>query len=249
MEEFIYDVLNQDRWWWTVGRRSLIRALIGRHVGSENQLKVLDIGCGTGTNLEVLRDYGTVHGMDVSPLALSYCHDRGIDRICRGDAAHLPFQDNSFDVIIGVDVLEHLEDDGAALREIHRVCKPEALLIAVVPAFQSLWSQRDEQHHHKRRYRIRQLRKRMTRAGFAVRRMTYANLLLPLPLFLLAKLERLTGRRLNRNASFGLLPWPINRPLGWMMQLEAAWLRYADLPFGSSIACVAETPRGAQRNS
>ena len=135
MEEFIYDVLNQDRWWWTVGRRSLVRSLTRRHVGSRKHLKVLDIGCGTGTNLATLRDYGTVYGMDVSLRALSYCHDRGIERICRGDAAHLPFQDNSFDVVIGVDVLEHIEDDGGALREIHRVCKPGALLIAVVPAF------------------------------------------------------------------------------------------------------------------
>ena len=248
MEEFIYDVLNQDRWWWTVGRRSLVRSLTRHHVGSANQLKVLDIGCGTGTNLEVLRDYGTVYGMDVSPLALSYCHGRGIDRICRGDAAHLPFQDSSFDGVIGVDVLEHLEDDSAALREIHRVCRPGALLIAVVPAFPSLWSHRDDQHHHKRRYRIRQLRDRMTRGGFAVKRMTYVNLPLLLPLFLLAQLERITGGRPNRNASFGLLPMPVNRPLGWAMQLEAAWLRYADLPFGSSIACVAETPRRPQRS-
>ena len=163
--------------------------------------------------------------------------------VSRGDATHLPFQDNSFDVVVGVDVLEHLEDDGAALREINRVCRPGALLIAVVPALQSLWSHRDEQHHHKRRYRILQLRDRMIRAGFAVRRITYVNILLLLPLFLLAKLNQLTQRRPNRNASFGLLPWLLNRPLGWMMQLEAAWLRYAGLPFGSSIVCVAETTR------
>ena len=231
-----------------MGRRSLVRSLTRRHVGSENQLKVLDIGCGTGTNLEVLRNYGTVYGMDVSPLALSYCRDRGIGRICRGDATHLPFQDNSFDVVVGVDVLEHLEDDNAALREIHRVCRPGALLIPVVPAFQSLWSHRDDQHHHKRRYRIRQLRERMIRAGFVIRRITYVNILLLLPLFLLAKLERLTGVRSDRNASFGLLPTPLNRSLGWAMELEAAWLRYADLPFGSSIACVAETPGSTQRS-
>ena len=247
MEEFIYDVLNQDRWWWTVGRRSLVSSLVRRHVGSENQLKVLDIGCGTGTNLEVLRNYGTVYGMDVSPLALSYCHGRGIDRICRGDATHLPFQDNSFDVVVGVDVLEHLEDDNAALREINRVCRPGALLIAVVPALQSLWSHRDEQHHHKRRYRIRQLRERMIRAGFAVRRITYVNILLLLPLFLLAKLNQLTQRRPNRSTSFALMPAPLNRALGWAMELEGVWLGHADLPFGSSIACVAETPRGARR--
>ena len=241
MEEFIYDVLNQDRWWWTVGRRSLVRSLTRRHVGSENQLKLLDIGCGTGTNLETLQDYGTVHGMDVSPIALSHCRDRGIDRICRGDAAHLPFRDNLFDIVIGVDVLEHLEDDDAALREIHRVCRPRAILIAIVPAFRFLWSHRDEQHHHKRRYRIRQLRERMTRGGFTVNRMTYVNLFLLPPLFLLARLERLTPRRLNRNASFGLLPALLNRPLGWLMQLEAAWLRYADLPIGTSVACVAKS--------
>lgn len=226
-----------------MGRRSLVRSLTRRHIGSASQLKVLDIGCGTGTNLEVLRDYGTVHSMDVSPIALSYCRDRGIDRICRGDATHLPFQDNSFDVVIGVDVLEHLEDDGAALREIHRVCRPKALLIAVVPAFPSLWSQRDDQHHHKRRYRIPQLKERMIMGGFTIKRITYVNSLLLPPLFLLTRLERLTRRRPHRNATFGLLPWPINSLLGWLMQLEAAWLRYADLPVGSSIACVAETSK------
>ena len=243
MEEFVYDVLNDDSWWWSRGRRALIKALVGRYAGNGNGnrlTRILDIGCGTGTTMKELEAYApTVCGLDISPAALRYCSQRGISSVSLGDASVLPFRDGQFDVVISVDLLEHMEDDVGALREMHRVAKPGGVVIATVPAFQQLWSRRDEQLHHKRRYTKELLQRKVAGAGFGVQRATYINLPLLLPLFLLVQAGRLFSRRPIRSMDHVLVPRPVNEVLSWVVEGEARWLARADLPIGVSIACVA----------
>src|SRR3990170_5193646 len=156
MEKELYGLYHreEDSWWWGVGRRTLIASLWKRYGNGNGRPSFLEIGCGAGGLLKELSTVGTAYGLDVEAEAMKYCRERGLDALCLGDAAALPYRDNSFDAVVCVDVLEHLDDDGAALADIFRVCKPGGRLLATVPAFQFLWSRRDEQLHHKRRYTL-----------------------------------------------------------------------------------------------
>lgn len=247
MEEQVYPVFNLDGWWWSRGRRALIRALMARYADGVQERKVLEIGCGTGAMIKELEPLAaSVCGLDISPAALRYCRQRGIDSVCVADAACLPYQGSRFDLIIGIDVLEHVDDDAAALREIYRVCRPGGLLILTVPAFQFLWSRRDEQNHHKRRYTLSQFRDRVLEAGFIVNRASYINMPLLLPLFLLVKVGHLLRRSPSMKMDFVLVPPPVNALLSAVVEREASWLRRADLPIGTSIMCVALRPADAK---
>ena len=141
---------------------------------------VLDIGTGTGTNLKMLRDlgYAEVSGLDRSPAAIAYCESRGLGAVRQGDVCALPFEADSFDLVLATDVIEHVDDDGQALQEIHRVLAPGGRAIITVPAFQSLWGKQDELSHHRRRYRKRQLLRLIDKSGLVTTRSYYFNFIL-----------------------------------------------------------------------
>src|SRR5437588_5414835 len=134
----------EDSYWWFVGRHDLVLTTLRNRFGArpERKLTILDIGCGTGAMSRKLQDgeWGDVVSADFSPLALSFSKRRGLCRLCASDAMRLPFRDNSFDLIVALDILEHVSDDAAALKEFHRVLKPGGTIVATVPAYQSLWS-------------------------------------------------------------------------------------------------------------
>jgi SAM-dependent methyltransferase len=154
----------------------------------------------------------------------------------------LPYGDNTFDGVIGVDLLEHLDDDEGALREILRCCRPGGRLVATVPAFRFLWSRRDVQLHHRRRYTRPQFTATVAQAGFRVLKSTYVSLLLFLPLLVMVGVGGLTKGGPNLKLDYALLPGAINRALSWAVRIEARLLAHASLPLGASIACVAVKP-------
>lgn len=243
MDEFVYDVFNEERWWWSVGRRALVNKLWKKY-GNGSQAPVsLDIGCGAGTTLKELEKAGRGYGIDVSPNALKYCLQRGIDSVCMADASRLPYRSERFDLVICIDVLEHVEDDVETLREMLRVARPGGAIIFTAPAIQLLWSRRDEQCHHLRRYGLSEVKEKATEAGLQILRATYINLPLLVPLFLLVKVGHLLRRNPSRKMDYVLVPPLINRVLGWVVRAEARWLSRLDLPLGTSIACVAIKPQ------
>jgi len=155
----------------------------------------------------------------------------------------LPYRSAQFDGVICVDVLEHLEDDRAGLADIYRVLKPGGRLLATVPAFQSLWSRRDVQLHHKRRYTLAELRERVAAAGFRTLKISYINLTVFFPLWLMVKTGRLSAKEDAKvSVDFALLPGPVNRVLAGVAALESKVTSRVDLPVGSSIVCVAARP-------
>ena len=137
MQQHTYAIMRrvEESHWWFFGRRQIIRSFLvrlfrdlktsGKEEGSP--LKILDVGCGTGANLEMLSEFGVAEGVDVSPEALSFCQARGLDKVKLGAAEALPYDDNSFDLATGLDVVEHLDDDLAGLKEMRRVpVRPDA---------------------------------------------------------------------------------------------------------------------------
>jgi SAM-dependent methyltransferase len=237
----------EENHWWFVGKRKILKALLARDPGLG---PLLDLGCGTGG---ILRDWMSRRpcvGTDRSQLALRICRRRGFEKLVRSDLNNLPFSEGSFDTILLLDVIEHLEDDVAFLREASALTAPGGRIVIAVPAFQFLWSQHDETFEHRRRYSARQLEAVLAAAGLVCERCTYTNTLL----FPLAAIWRLLSYRLGLGrfapeTDFWGLPVWLNALLGRIYDLEAWFLRRFDLPVGLSLVCIAgcaESERSAE---
>jgi ubiquinone/menaquinone biosynthesis C-methylase UbiE len=151
-------------------------------------------------------------------------------------ATELPFADNTFDLITALDVIEHLDDDVAGLKEIRRTLKLGAPAVIYVPAFMALWGPNDDQSGHKRRYRLPELQAAAEKAGLKVERISYSNFAMFLPIWLGRKVLNLLGRtEASENKINHRL---INKLMAWMFASEANWLRRHRLPFGVSVVCV-----------
>jgi SAM-dependent methyltransferase len=226
--------------WWFRGRRRILERLLAR-LDLPPGARVLDLGCGTGANGPVLAAGGRfVVGAERSalPLALAGTGDRGHAVRVRADALALPFGARSFDLVVALDVLEHIDDDQGAARELYRVTRPGGALVVFVPALQLLWGLQDEVSHHRRRYGARALRHIVGEAGYQVERVTFFNSLLFAPVLaarLAMRLYRPPGL-----ASESQLGGPMtNALLGGIFALEAPLLERMDFPLGVSLACVA----------
>jgi SAM-dependent methyltransferase len=179
--------------------------------------------------------------VDFSPLALEYCERRGLTDLLQGRAEALPIDDESVDVIVATDILEHLDDDMAALAEFRRTLKPGGHAVITVPAYQWLWSEHDEALMHKRRYVSKLLRRRIEQAGLRPVRLTYAlSFLFPLALARLQKRKPVAGR--SPEALLKPVPRAINTALIQFQRLETALLRRVRLPWGLSVLAVIQKP-------
>jgi SAM-dependent methyltransferase len=240
MDECLYGVYHQveDTWWWSEGRRALVTGLWRKYRNTKERPRILEIGCGTGGLLKELSGWSVAYGLDISPEAAKFCLERDLDRVSLGDITSLPFKDKQFDAVVCVDVLEHVDDDGQALREVRRICKPGGRLIATVPAFQFLWSRRDVQLHHKRRYTLGQFKRRVRGEGFKILKASYVNFPLFVPLLVMVKLGMLR-KGASLKVDYALVPGPINRLLSMIFRMESQLVTSTDIPLGTSIACVA----------
>ena len=228
--------------WWFVGRRRILTSFVERILsGLEGkQPQILDIGCGTGANLEMLSEFGAAEGVDVAPEALRFCRSRGLKSVKEARAEQLPYSDSSFDLVTGLDVVEHLDDDVAALKEMYRVLRPGGHALIFVPAFMFLWGVQDDISSHRRRYTMSELRDVVRRAGFSIERTSYANITFFFPILLGRVLMRLTGFRPDSENNLTLSS--LNGFLGRVFGAEASFLRYVNFPFGVSAICVARRP-------
>lgn len=245
MQQHTYSIMYrvEGEHWWFVGRRRILESFVQR---ISQDLKrdlnvtrphILDVGCGTGANLEMLSQFGDAEGVDVSHDALAFCRERGLKNVRHGEAEKLPYEDETFDLVTALDVVEHLDDDLAGLREMQRVLKPGGRALFFVPAFKFLWGVQDDISHHRRRYRIPELRRVVKEAGFEVERTTYANITFFAPILLGRALMKVT--RLRPASENNINVSALNGVLGRVLGAESAILRRLNFPFGVSALCVA----------
>jgi len=242
----------EDRHWWFVGRRRIVLTVLAEclNSGSDEEAaaapkrRILDLGCGTGTMLAHLRQFGDAEGVDADERAVAFCHARGEDRVRRLETERLPFADSAFDLVTALDVLEHIEDDRAALREVHRVLKPGGVLLATVPAYRWMWGAQDEISHHFRRYDAPGLSGRIGESGLELDRISHFNSILFPPIALVRLARRVRPARGEVRSDFELTQdgGTMNRLLAKVFSSEARWLRRRSLPFGVSILAVARRP-------
>ena len=241
MKEHTYPIMfriEQSHWWYT-GRRKILADFVEaicRQV-TDRRPRILDVGCGTGANLLMLSNYGDAEGVDVSEDALAFCRERGLEKVQLGAGEELPYEDGTFDLVTAFDVVEHMDDDLAGLREMRRVLRPGGRVLLFVPTFMFLWGLQDDVSNHRRRYRLPELRRVLEQAGFEIERTTYANITFFLPILLVRKLMRLTGIKTETENSINVSA--LNGVLGRVFGAESWLLKRMNLPFGVSGLCVA----------
>ncbi len=236
----------EDSYWWYVGRHCLVESILRSRFGAPNPLSIsertiLDVGCGTGAMSARLTKWGRVVSADFSPLALHFTQRRGLTSMVRADAMKLPLATGQFDVLIAMDMLEHLPDDAAALSEFYRVLKPGGTMIATVPAYPHLWSDHDVAAMHFRRYLRPELLSRVRAAGFRVEKISHTmTTLYPI----VALQRRLSARKPIKShyshTSIPLFPAPVNFGLKKLLAVENSVARRVNLPFGVTLLTIAK---------
>jgi SAM-dependent methyltransferase len=231
----------EDDYWWFVSRRELVDALI-HHLCLPVNPVIVDVGCGTGATAALLCKHGSVIGVDVSPLALTWCRKRGLHNLLLAAAERLPIATGSVDVIVATDLLEHLDDDVAVLHEFYRALKPGGYVVVTVPAYRILWSEHDLALMHRRRYVASVLAQRCRAAGFEIVRLTYALFFL-FPLALVMRFfKRNPPPGKQPEAQLPPLPLWLNRLLIRFQRIETALLARLRFPWGVSVVAVLRKP-------
>lgn len=244
MERVIYERLREletTHWWFAV-RRKLIAQVVKDSALPANA-RILEAGCGTGGNIDLLRRFGAVQAMEPDDVSRSYVketHDLQVDAGSLPDG--LPYAPASFDLVCAFDVIEHVDDDRASVRKLGELLSDDGVFVATVPAYQWMWSRHDELHHHKRRYTRREFVNVLEDAGLRVVKATYFNaVLLPVAVGV-----RMTKRALGMKGEDDRMPPPwLNKVLTGLFGAELSWLRRGTLPAGLSILVVARRSAAA----
>jgi len=246
VDKTLYDNIFQVEatHWWYLARRKIIFDWVERTMTTYKNPQILDIGCGTGFNIVYLNQlgYNKVVGLDFSPDALEYCRSRQLNVLICGNAENLPISQRCYDLILVLDIIEHLKDDRRALSEIFRALKPDGTLIIFVPAFQFLWSFQDEISHHQRRYNAMELKEKILHAGFKLMKLSYVNSILFPVVWLGRVILRVFPKYFNITSESQMNPSWMNGILYRIFLTELPLLRFMNFPFGVSILCVCKKP-------
>jgi SAM-dependent methyltransferase len=239
MERVVYQQMAEldDRHWWYCARRKIIADLIRREARLPPNPQILEIGCGTGHNLAMLSGFGHVEGLELDEEARTISQERLGRSIMSSPLPELAgVPECHYDLIGAFDVIEHIDDDQAALASIATRLKPDARFIMTVPAHQWMWSAHDAVNHHKRRYSRRSLKALIEGSPMKLEKLGYFNSLL----FPLAVAERAASRlRGKENADVKLPPAPLNMALEKVFAAERYLAGRLPLPPGLSLFAVA----------
>ena len=238
MDRIVFDrmaALDQTHWWY-VARRAILADLIARRIQPPKDAHILEIGCGTGHNFPVLSRFGVVDALEVDDAARAIASERLGRPVASAPLPELPgIADSSYDLIALLDVLEHIEEDLAALSSIRAKLRPGGRILLTVPANEWMWSAHDSVHHHYRRYNRATLGKVAAAAGLRVNMMSHFNSLL----FPLAAAARIAGKLTGRQeADDAQPPAPLNALFKGVFGLERHLVGRVPLPAGVSLVAV-----------
>lgn len=227
----------QKKHWWFVTKKEIVLDTIDRYLSRKADIKVLDIGCGSGLMLNALEAVGQTFGMDMSDEAINFSREIFDGQVEKGLLPdQIPYNENFFDLITALDVIEHVDQDVESLRAMRSRLVSGGKAVITVPAYMFLWSAFDEMNEHKRRYTLTELNTKLVQAGFAVEKISYYNTLL----FPVVWAVRMLNNILKRNGASDVdMPSaPLNFVLKNIFNMERYLLRILNLPFGVSILAV-----------
>ncbi len=237
---------TETKSFWFVVRNQVICQTIKRYLALPAE--IIEIGCGTGHVASAIQNLGyIVDCADLFPDALSFCQARNAGR----SFFQLNIEEKVFveeyDAVCAFDVIEHIENDGLALNNMHHLLKEGGYAFITVPACHSLWSTGDVFMEHKRRYTHNELREKVEQSGFKVCRMTYFNTILFPLVYIVRNISNNpsisnSSEKAVSNRYFSLLKpnWILNTLLYTIFRIEPFFLRYLNFPIGGSLLCVAK---------
>lgn len=232
--------LQGDHWWFRARREILATIIAGLELPAP--ARILEAGCGSGGNIALLQRFGQVSAFDMDEEAAGYCRaDTGVPCQVGSLPDNNPFEGvGDFDLVVALDVVEHIEDDQASFSALASCLGKDGKLLVTVPAYQWLFSGHDRIHHHKRRYLRRDLADKIRGAGLNVVRSGYFNSFLFPPIALVRIASKMLGRE---SASDMEMPGPVENALFYrIFGAEKNVLRHVGFPFGTSIFLVASRP-------
>ena len=239
MDRIVYDRMaaHDSTHWWYRARRDILSDYLTRYGELPKNARILEIGCGTGHNLPMLSGFGTVEAIEIDPDARAIAADRLGRPVGDQPLPTLPgVERGAYDLVAVLDVVEHIEDDVAALAAMKTLLKPGGKILIAVPAHQWLWSAHDVVNHHHRRYSKATLAQAIEAAGLKPARLTYFNSLL----FPLAAAARIAGRLTGRDDSDDSPPAkPLNALFERIFRLERYAVGRLPMPPGVSIVTLA----------
>ena len=249
MDRSVYDNMAKldEQHWWYVARRDVLDRLIRRRLALPEGARILEIGCGTGHNLPMLRQFGEVDAIEIDEAA----RDLASQRLGKPVMAHpLPslegVADGTYDLVAILDVLEHIEEDRDALLGIKRKLKPGGRILITVPAHPWMWSAHDVVNHHKRRYTRRTLKAVIAAAGLRLDMLRWFNSLL----FPAAAGARLAGRLFGKEGGDDTLPpKQVNFLFGKIFALERHAIGRWPMTPGVSLAAIVSVPERSPSTS
>lgn len=229
-------------YWWHSGKWYLIKRLIWKYFPGRTDLNILEIGCGTGEITKNLEAYGKVVGLDISPEALEICRANGVTNVVLGDinSVDLLAYHEKFDLVLALDVLEHIQDDVLAMKRVKDMLKKDGLFFINVPAHKFLWSEHDEALHHKRRYHSFELLSKLKDAGYKVlKKSFFVSAVFPV-IVLFRAWNNFFGRSAYPRTSYVILSKPLNDLMKNVLKVEARLVENFSLPIGVTITVVAQ---------
>jgi SAM-dependent methyltransferase len=239
MDRSVYQHMAEmdQRHWWYRARRQVLAALIAREVHPPAKAQILEIGCGTGHNLAMLAQFGRVDALELDDEARALAEQRLGRKVMSAPLPGLAgVKKAHYDLVAALDVIEHIDEDRAALASIAARLKPGGKLLMTVPAHQWMWSAHDVANHHQRRYSKRGLRRLIEQSPLKLDRIGYFNSLL----FPLAVAERLASKlRGKEDADLSLPPKPLNAALETLFAAERHLVARLPLTPGLSLFAVA----------
>jgi ubiquinone/menaquinone biosynthesis C-methylase UbiE len=232
---------------WFRGFRRFVSPMLAHAAAGRSGLRLLDCGCGTGTNLRVLLEpYGEAWGFDLTWTGLEAARANGVRRVARASVAAVPFPSAAFDIVTSFDVFVCLPGgvEQAAVSEMWRVLKPGGAAIINVAAMEILRGNHSVLSEEVRRYTRASLRAILEPAGFRVERMTYTNAALFPVMLAVRGVQRAMGLAQESEAEGEITvpPRPLNATLSVLLAVEAGVVRAVPMPFGSSLLCLARKP-------
>lgn len=241
MDRVVYSQMHtsEERHWWFVARRRILASVLQKTLPLVPDRRILELGCGSGGNFEMLRQFGEIWGMELDPQARQLAADRGLATVAEGRLpGQIPFE-GAFDLICLLDVLEHLEFDQESLEAAAARLAVHGRILITVPAFSFLWSSHDVAHHHFRRYTRARLRSLLPRAGLREVTSTYFNTFLFPPICAIRLLSRLIGRT-SAASHVGEPGQFTNRLFSAIFASERHFIPGMGFPYGVSLLLVAE---------
>ena len=246
MEQGIYRKMAhlESHHWWYLGRRDYLNGIIKTYISSPAPVKVCEIGCGTGGNLEILSALGALDALELNDEARYFSEKKALAKNIRVYPGSLPDDiplTDQYDAVFSLDVIEHIDNDDEALLALHKLVAKGGKLVLSVPAYMWLWSGHDEANHHRRRYTKKQLIALVESAGFRVVYASYFNTIL-FPLAVAKRLLEpcLPSKNLEEAWQVDMPSTRANNLLSKIFGFERRWAGKWQIPFGLSIIIVAE---------